>query len=73
MSVLRILLIVTAICLLFLAIGCGAIQGAGKDLKVFGNVVDKTFEPWEQHRKQAELNEAARLVLRNRKNVENSD
>jgi len=69
----KILLVVVAAYLLFLVVGCGIIQGAGKDLKVFGTVVDKTFEPWEQHRKQAELDEAAKLVFENRRDVKRSD
>lgn len=71
MSALRkILFVVTTVSLLF-SFGCGIIGGAGKDLRDFGTVVEKTFEPWEQHRKNAELESAAQLVLRNQKN-ENS-
>lgn len=67
MSALKKVLVVVATVSLFSFFGCGTIGGAGKDMRDFGAVVEKTFEPWEQHRKQAELGDAARLVLKNKK------
>lgn len=52
--------------------GCMTVQGAGADIGDFGRFVERSLEPAEQKREQIQVEEAAQLVLKNKRSVENS-